>query len=198
MEVVSPIMFATSAILTRPTWTPYQIILTCAWMIHYINRSIIYPYRATSMAPIHIFAFICATFFNGLNGFTNGLWVGRHSNALTLQFFFGISVWGAGFISNVYHDNLLFKLRLHKKETQRYFIPYGGLFEYVSCPNYFSESVEWLGFAIATTYNSTPAIIFVASTIANLWPRAWRTHSWYKNQFKEYPKTRKAIIPFLL
>jgi 3-oxo-5-alpha-steroid 4-dehydrogenase 1 len=200
MELVSPIMFGTCLIVTRPTWTPFQITLTCAWMIHYLNRSIIYPYRATSMAPIHVLAFVCGTFFNALNGYTNGMWVGRHSNSLTLQFCFGVTLWAVGFISNVYHDNLLFRLRLQNKDqkTKKYFIPYDGLFEYVSCPNYFSESVEWFGFAIATTYNSTPAIIFVASTIANLWPRAWRTHLWYKNQFEQYPNTRKAVIPFLL
>lgn len=201
MEIISPIVLGTSLFLTQPTWTPFQITLTCAWMIHYLNRSIIYPYRATSMAPIHILAFVCATFFNGLNGYTNGLWIGRHSNSLTPQFFIGITLWLAGFISNVYHDNLLFKLRLQKKKEdlhgKKYFIPYGGLFEYVSCPNYFSESIEWLGFAIATGYNSGPAMIFLASTIANLWPRAWRTHLWYKNQFEQYPNTRKAVIPLL-
>jgi 3-oxo-5-alpha-steroid 4-dehydrogenase 1 len=202
MEIISPIVFTTSIIFTRPTGTPFQMILCTAWIIHYINRSIIHPIRATSMAPIHILPFICSIFFNVLNGYTNGVWIGRHSNATDTQFWTGIIIWVSGFVSNIYHDNILFQLRRinnEKKETsKKYFIPHGGLFEYISCPNYFSETIEWLGFTIAT-HGSIPAIIFTIATAANLFPRAWRTHQWYKNQFKDtYPKNRKAVLPFLL
>jgi 3-oxo-5-alpha-steroid 4-dehydrogenase 1 len=112
-------------------------------------------------------------------------------------------MWTAGFLSNVYHDTLLFQLRkknnvvINKGEkTKKYFIPHGGLFEFISCPNYFSETMEWLGFATATS-SSIPAFIFVAATAANLFPRAWRTHKWYKKEFKDYPTSRKAVIPFI-
>ncbi|CAO0801099.1 unnamed protein product [Mucor circinelloides] len=202
MEVVSPIMFGTSILLTRPTGTPFQIMLSAAWIIHYINRSIIYPLRATSMAPIHILAFLCSIVFNILNGYTNGVWIGRHSNAIDAQFWIGMAIWLSGFVSNIHHDNILFQLRKIKNEkkddTKRYFIPHGGLFEYISCPNYFSETMEWLGYTIAT-HGSIPAIIFAVSTAANLFPRAWRTHQWYKNQFPDtYPQNRRAVLPFLL
>lgn len=202
MEVVSPIMFGTSILLTRPTGTPFQIMLSAAWIIHYINRSIIYPLRATSMAPIHILAFLCSIVFNILNGYTNGVWIGRHSNATDAQFWIGMAIWLSGFVSNIHHDNILFQLRKIKNEkkddTKRYFVPHGGLFEYISCPNYFSETMEWLGYTIAT-HGSIPAIIFAVSTAANLFPRAWRTHQWYKNQFPDtYPQNRRAVLPFLL
>lgn len=202
MEVISPIMFATSLIVTRPTFTSFQLILTGTWLIHYINRSVIYPYRATSMAPMHILPFLLSIVFNVINGYTNGMWVGRHSNSIyQAQFWIGMAVWTAGFLSNIYHDSLLFTLRIKntaKSEggKKRYFIPTGGLFEYISCPNYFSESVEWLGYSIAAN-SSVPAWIFFVSTAANLWPRAYRTHQWYKTEFKDYPKSRKAVIPFL-
>ncbi|KAI8347673.1 3-oxo-5-alpha-steroid 4-dehydrogenase-domain-containing protein [Blakeslea trispora] len=205
MEVVSPVVFAASLVITQPRWTPFQIILSSAWMIHYINRSIIYPYRASSMAPIHLSAYVCSIGFNLINGYTNGMWVARHSRSISDPLFWaGLSLWALGFLSNIYHDNILFKLRSKKKKEEReegkkrYFIPHGGLFEYVSCPNYFSEAIEWTGYALATSGSSWPAIIFAASTASNLFPRAWRTHAWYKQQFENYPTTRKAVIPFLL
>ncbi|KAI9482726.1 MAG: 3-oxo-5-alpha-steroid 4-dehydrogenase-domain-containing protein [Benjaminiella poitrasii] len=206
MEVISPITFAVSLVLTRPTGTPFQIIMISAWMLHYFNRSILYPLRAPSMAPIHILTFLSSIFFNLLNGYTNGIWIGRHSRSIhNVSFWLGITLWLVGFASNVYHDSILFKLRMKKKEKeekshkkQRYFIPHDGLFEYISCPNYFSETMEWLGYAIASN-SSLPAIIFTISTTANLFPRAWRTHAWYKQEFQQtYPSNRKAIIPFLL
>ncbi|KAI8983087.1 3-oxo-5-alpha-steroid 4-dehydrogenase-domain-containing protein [Pilobolus umbonatus] len=196
MELISPIMFGMSLLFTQPTWSLFQIILSSCWFIHYINRSIIYPLRATSMSPIHILAFLCSIVFNILNGYTNGMWIGRHSQSThTLHFWLGLCLWIIGFSLNIYHDTLLFNLRKQTSEKERYLIPRGGLFEYVSCPNYFSEILEWIGYAIAAWPN-TPAILFSVATPSNLVPRAWRTHAWYKDQFKEYPSNRKAVIPF--
>ncbi|KAI9259288.1 3-oxo-5-alpha-steroid 4-dehydrogenase-domain-containing protein [Sporodiniella umbellata] len=196
MEIVSPITFISSLYFARPSWTPYQVVLTSAWVIHYINRSLVYPYRAHSLSPIHVLAFSCSVLFNTINGYTNGLWIGRHTQPVDSLFCAGLALWTAGFLSNMYHDLLLFRLR--KNKTQRYFIPQGALFNYVSCPNYFSELVEWVGFAMATGH-STPALLFVLSTAANLMPRAWKTHAWYRQQFQDnYPKQRKAVIPYLL
>lgn len=193
MEIVSPLTFIASLYFTRPTWTSFQILLSSVWIIHYTNRSIIYPYRAHSLSPIHILTSSSSVLFNILNGYTNGLWIGRHSQPLQSTFWFGLAFWTIGFLSNLYHDNLLFKLR--KDKTQRYFIPRGALFDYLSCPNYFSEWVEWSGFALAT--GSAPAFIFCLSTAANLLPRAWKTHAWYQQQFENYPKERRAVIPFV-
>jgi 3-oxo-5-alpha-steroid 4-dehydrogenase 1 len=44
-----------------------------------------------------------------------------------------------------------------------------------------------------------PALSFAVWTAVNLIPRALDHHKWYKSYFKEeYPKQRKAVIPFLL
>lgn len=73
----------------------------------------------------------------------------------------------------------------------------GGLFEYVSAANYSGECLEWLGFAIASW--SLPAWAFCFFTLANIGPRAYHHHLFYKQTFgKRYPKHRKALIPFVL
>ena len=74
-------------------------------------------------------------------------------------------------------------------------MPYGGLFEVVSCPNYLAETVEWVGYAIAS--NSWAAAAFAFYTFANLAPRAQQHHIWYKRHFPDYPAHRKAYIPYV-
>ncbi|MGL5956334.1 MAG: 3-oxo-5-alpha-steroid 4-dehydrogenase, partial [Brevinema sp.] len=39
---------------------------------------------------------------------------------------------------------------------------------------------------------------FFLWTVANLLPRALTSHRWYLDHFPDYPKDRKALIPFLL
>ena len=70
------------------------------------------------------------------------------------------------------------------------------MFERVSCPNYFGEILEWLGWAIATW--SPAGLAFFVWTVANLTPRAIAHHKWYKDEFENYPDERKALIPFLV
>ena len=48
-------------------------------------------------------------------------------------------------IINVMSDNKLISLR---KEKMGYKIPNGKLFNFVSCPNYLGEIIEWFGFFI--------------------------------------------------
>ncbi len=76
-----------------------------------------------------------------------------------------------------------------------YKIPNGALFKYISSPNYLGEVLEWIGWAILTW--SLAGLAFAVFTIANLLPRAYATHKWYIKNFPDYPKERKAIIPFI-
>ena len=86
------------------------------------------------------------------------------------------------------------KLRdLRERGGSGYRIPQGGLYEWVSCPNYLGEIIEWAGWAIATW--SLPGFAFAVWTIANLAPRARSHHAWYQRTFADYPVDRKALLP---
>ena len=45
---------------------------------------------------------------------------------------------------------------------------------------------------------SLPGAAFALYTAANLLPRALASHSWYREQFPDYPAQRRALLPFLL
>jgi steroid 5-alpha reductase family enzyme len=141
-----------------------------------------------------------AFFFNLVNGFINGYWFGRFSEGYDTSWFsdprfiLGIILFGLGYFVNQYHDRILINLRKNTKTG--YVIPEGGLFKYISCPNFFGEMIEWAGFAVITW--CLPSLSFFVWTFANLVPRAIDHHRWYKNTFPDYPAERKAIIPFIL
>jgi steroid 5-alpha reductase family enzyme len=110
------------------------------------------------------------------------------------SFILGLALTIAGFEVTRQSDATLLRLR----KTGKYQIPHGRLFEFVSCPHYFGELLEWTGFCIASKL-SLATISFVLLTGSNLIPRAVAQHAWYHNKFKEdYPKDRKAIIPMIL
>ena len=117
-------------------------------------------------------------------------------NLLNSRFVLGTLIWALGFYGNVWHDRRLFDLK--RDSGGVYVIPTGGLFEYISGANFFCEIVEWFGYAVASDF-SYPATAFFIMTACNIGPRGMHHHHYYKEKFAaEYPKERKAIIPFLL
>jgi len=109
------------------------------------------------------------------------------------RFVLGALLFFAGLAVNYRADRVLIALR--RPGESGYRIPRGWLFEYVACPNYFGEIVEWFGFALATW--SLPGLAFALFTAANIGPRAFAHRRWYRRTFPDYPAERKALIPFL-
>ena len=56
--------------------------------------------------------------------------------------------------------------------------------------------LEWIGWAIATW--SLAGAAFAVFTVANLLPRALANHRWYRQQFADYPVSRRAVFPYWL
>lgn len=166
------------------------------WILHYFNRTIIYPLRIkTRGKKIPIAIVSSAFFFNLVNGILNGyfLTIIQFESISNMYLILGFIIFFIGFFINISSDNILIKLRTNQKG---YVIPKGGLFDYVSCPNFFGEIIEWLGFAIMTL--NPGSISFLIWTICNLVPRSKAHHKWYQNNFENYPKKRKAVIPYFL
>lgn len=201
MELPSLLIFILAFLLGPGGIQPVTWLFFAIYVYHYGNRSILWPLRTrTAGKQMPLVIALMAVSFNLVNGFINGYYFSAFPRVYTwdwlvdVRFILGIIVWASGMSLNWWSDQILLNLR--KGGKKGYFIPQGGLFRWVSCPNFLGEILEWFGFAIMTW--SPAALAFALWTFFNLVPRAMDHHKWYRTTFPDYPRERKAILPFLI
>ena len=199
-------------------------ILSLFFLIHYANRALISPLLTPSRNKSHIVIPPAGSAFNTVNGFLMATYLSSPAALSFLRgafassrFWVGLSLALVGLAGNIAHDETLLNIRRNTKKDQQskqngehYAIPYGLLFSYISFPNYFCEWIEWAGFALAASplpsfasgsaflATINPPWVFLLSEILLMSPRALKGHKWYKKTFEDYPKERKAVVPFLI
>lgn len=178
-----------------------SVVFLLLFAAHYIHRALIYPFRVRSSRPsITIPVIIMGAVFNLGNGYLNGRYLFALGPELTVswladpRFLAGVLLFIFGYSLNQYADRVLIRLRANG--DQGYMIPKGGPYELVSCPNYLGEMLEWAGWALACW--NLGALAFFVWTVANLAPRAIKTHHWYHATFPDYPAQRKALLPYIV
>jgi hypothetical protein len=201
MEAVAAATFFVLFLLGRRDSNVVSVVFLLLWELHYINRAFIFPFRMKgNQKRMAISVVIMGLFFNTVNGWANGFNLFRILSPypvawfMNFRFISGVSLFLIGLVINIISDDLLRKQRSHGKGT--YVMPEGFLFRWISCPNYFGEVIEWLGWALLTW--SLAGLSFFIWTCANLIPRALTYHRWYRSHFPNYPEGRKAIFPFML
>lgn len=200
MEIPSLLVFILFFITGKAEKNFTVWLIAGLYLLHYINRSLIYPFRIrTKGKKMPLLIAFMAIFFNFVNGSFLGYFLGnlqRYSTEWLTSpgFITGFLLFAAGMAINIASDEKLIHLR--KNSSNGYQIPEGGLFNLISCPNFFGEIIEWLGYAILCW--SLPAFSFFIWTGCNLIPRALDHHRWYRMKFADYPEARKAIFPYLL
>ncbi|KAJ8602541.1 hypothetical protein CTAYLR_008349 [Chrysophaeum taylorii] len=177
--------------------SPVNRALLFLFVAHYAHRSLVFPFRIRGGKPTPAVTAACAFAYTAVNGFIQGQYLAalhRFPDELRGTFFVGVAAFVAGFAICAHSDGILRDLR--RDGSTGYAIPRGGFFDFVSCANYFGEILEWVGYAIAMN-GAYPGLACAAGTALNLIPRALRHHNWYKAKFDDYPKSRRAIIPFV-
>ncbi|CAM0903254.1 unnamed protein product [Alopecurus aequalis] len=106
-----------------------------------------------------------------------------------------IFIWGS--LHQIRCHAILGSLREHK-DSDEYVIPCGDWFSRVSCPHYLAELVIYLGMLIASGGSDISVWFLYIFVITNLSFAAVQTHKWYLQKFEDYPRSRYAIIPFVL
>lgn len=199
MEAPSLVIFGYFLVFKADLLNVLILIPGFLWMLHYVHRVLIFPLQIrTARKKIPLLIVLLGFTFNVINGYLNGYWFVHYSAGYTpdilinLRLIGGVIIFFSGFAINKYHDAILIKLR--PSSGDGYKIPYGGLFKYVSCPNFLGEIISWSGFALVAF--NLPALSFLVWTLVNLTTRALDHHRWYLKEFPDYPKERKAIFPF--
>ena len=198
MELPALLTMPIIALYGNSQKTDLTYLLIGLWIFHYTYRTLIFPFKLkTNNKKMPLVIVFSAVFFNAVNGILNGYFLG-YLNTASIDLFgpgiyIGLALFIYGMVLNHKSDNKLISLR--KRDTG-YHIPQGGLFNKISCPNHFGEIIEWTGFAVIA-FNIS-ALTFAVWTACNLIPRALNHHSWYKESFEEYPKNRRAVIPYIL
>jgi hypothetical protein len=178
-------------------------LLCFLFMFHYFFRTFIYPFllRGSKPMPLDILCLgICFTSINGpvqtyYHLFETDL--GAHREWHPLEYarvFVGLFMFFFGFYMNQRSDSILRNLRKDDND-KGYYIPHGFFFEYISTPNFVGEVIEWWGYAMVA--NTFVAYGFAVNTMITVGNRAIGHHQWYVEKFDDYPKQRKAFIPFL-
>ncbi|CAH8860819.1 unnamed protein product [Trichobilharzia szidati] len=182
-----------------------KVALAC-WCLHYTKRLLetvfIHRFSHATMA-LHKLFLNCAYYW----GF--GLFVGYFTNHHLYtpptfghtQIVIGFLLFAIGEWGNFCCHLTLKRLRPAGSTVRKIPYPMPGwfftrMFNLVACPNYTYEILSWIGFTIMT--QTLPALIF---TIAGFSPMSvWAIGKLkaYRREFPDFPKNRKALIPFLL
>lgn len=75
--------------------------------------------------------------------------------------------------------------------------PDHAVFKVVSSPHYLAEIIIYTSFMIITKGAVSSLWALYAWVVVNQAVTAYTNHVWYKANFKNYPKERAALIPFI-
>ena len=178
------------------------IVMAVLWVLHYGWRALVYPLllrgtrgKGVPLVIVALGVVVCAG-LSYLNAGTIAEWGRAYTLRwlYTVRFIYGLVLFATGFVLVRWADLKLTRLR--KRGATDHVLPSGGIFNDVACPNYLGEVIMWIGWAVLTW--SQAGLAAAAIAVASLVPRAVSHHLWYRRTFRDYPLTRRAIIPLLL
>jgi 3-oxo-5-alpha-steroid 4-dehydrogenase 1 len=185
------------------------LVFLAMWLIHYGNRGFVFPFSIRvakgDKGSFSIMVITIGWIVTSLHGYFHASYFTRFGTQYTTawltdpRFICGFLVYYTCYALNLHSDAIIRNLRTKDEVAagiKNYRIPEGGLFRWVTSPSYTTELVGWAGFALCTW--SYAGVFILVVSMGNLVPRAFATQRWYQNKFPNYPRERKALIPFLL
>ncbi|EEF30870.1 polyprenol reductase 2 isoform X2 [Ricinus communis] len=109
----------------------------------------------------------------------------------------GAAIFACGWVHQQRCHAILGSLRKQRRQVDEYLIPHGDWFEMVSSPHYLAEMIIYLGLLVASGGNDLTIWLLNLFVVANLAFAAAETQRWYLQKFEDYPRNRRAILPFV-
>ena len=83
--------------------------------------------------------------------------------------------------------------------SEAYSRPNGDWFEIVSCPHFLAEVLIYVAMLLCCLVTKPYSCwwLVVVYVLASLGLSARQTHAWYRTKYEDYPKQRRAIIPWI-
>ena len=123
------------------------LVLFLLFQTHYFHRSFIFPMRLRGNSKMPLGIVVMGMLFNTLNALMQGGWIfylapeGFYDDWFSKpQIYIGAAIFIAGMAINLHSDHIIRTLR--KPGDTGHYIPYGGMFRYVTSANYFGELTE--------------------------------------------------------
>ena len=188
-----------------PHATLYLLFLSTVQSYRRLYESVFIT-RFSEFAVMHI-GYVCIgfTFYSSvaLSILASGGSVALH--AIPIEFFYSPYVVAGTvlFVYASYHQYICHKilgdLRIPNVRAcnAKYSIPYGDWFSYLSGPHYIAEALIYLSYLIITEGECQLIWLMNLFTTLAMSYSAITTHDWYKVTFKNYPRDRKSLIPFI-
>lgn len=210
MELPATLSFVYFYFQGPNAWEPLPLVFAGLFGMHYLNRGFYFPYNIriadkSAKQNYSLVVVVMGWVVTALHGYISARWYSELNRQLLEPEYFltrpyfivGFVIYEFGFWCTVHSEAIVRNLRTGAPGEAKYKIPRGGGFEYVTNAPYFFELTAWFGFGLMTL-NPGGLVIFLISS-ANLVPRAFTVHAWYKEKFRdEYPKQRRVIVPFLI
>ena len=88
METPSPLLFAFFFVIGTQTANPVNMAFLAFWLLHYINRTYIFPFRLRAAAKrMPLMIMLSGMTFNAFNGYLNSRWLNTLAPAYDLSWF---------------------------------------------------------------------------------------------------------------
>ncbi|XP_077549719.1 trans-2,3-enoyl-CoA reductase Sc2 [Haemaphysalis longicornis] len=202
--------------VARPSWMYGQYakrhhmemavkVAAACWTVHYVKRLLetlfVHRFSHGTMPITNLFK-NCSYYW------LFGLYIGYYVNHPLytapvlgpIQVFGGLTAFLFAELGNLSIHMALRNLRPPGTKERRIPVPtanpFTKLFDMVSCPNYTYEVMAWASFTFMT--QCLPAGLFTLAGLYQMTVWALGKHRQYKAEFPNYPRQRKAILPFVI